>query len=84
MIKQIVAAVAIVCLVAYHLREMHTVRKAVALDILDALRLAELDVKADTVDESTGIMYFSPPKYAKRTAIMDCEQLVYERYRLWE
>lgn len=82
--KFILIVIVFASMVIYHYRTLWVAHKEAALDILDALRLAELEVKPDTMDEKTGIMYFSPPKYAKRLAIMDCEQLVYERYRLWE
>ena len=29
-------------------------------------------------------IYFSPRNYARRLAIIDCETMVYEKYRLWK
>ncbi len=70
-------------LLIYHFYAVHSAKKSTALEILDALHIYERETKPDEITE-TGVLVFSPIKYQRRTAIMDCENLIYEKYRLWE
>jgi len=70
-------------LTAFHFFKIRQIEKETALNILDSLRVMELEVTPDEVQNGDKI-YFSPRKYARRTAIMDAEQLIYEKYRLWQ
>ena len=70
-------------LTAFHFFKIRQIEKETALNILDSLRVMELEVTPDEV-QNGGKIYFSPRKYARRTAIMDAEQLIYEKYRLWQ
>lgn len=70
--------------VCFHYYRIHQAEKHTAMIIFSSLRNMEIEVTADIPDESGDKIYFSPVKYAKRLAIMDCESMVYEKYRLWE
>lgn len=70
-------------LMCYHFYKLSQVRKRTALEIFDVLYIHEREIKPDHTDES-GMQFYSPVKYAKRTAVMDCEDLIYNKYRLWE
>lgn len=70
--------------IGWHYYKVSQVEKNTACEIIDALRGLERQTEPDVKDENTGIMYYSPIKYAKRTTVMDCENLIYEKYRLWE
>lgn len=69
-------------LIIYHFYQIKKIEQKTALDILDSLRIMELEVTPDE-EKNDDKIYLSPRKYARRIAIMDCEQLVYEKYRLW-
>ncbi len=63
---------------------MIQIEKNTALQILDSLISLEYEIKPDISEEDGEKIYFSPRNYARRIAIMDCEQLIYEKYRLWQ
>lgn len=69
-------------LYTFHYLHLKKVEKNTALNILDSLRLMELEIIPDE-EEDGDKMYLSPKKHARKIAIIDCEQLVYEKYRLW-
>ena len=82
--KKFIFAFFLISVVGFHYYKLHQTEKRTALAILDGLRTMELEVTADEVDEAGDKIYFSPRKYARRTAIMDCETFIYEKYRLWK
>lgn len=82
--KILVYFVCFFCFIGWHYYKIAKIQKRTACEILDFLHNYEKEIEPDTTDENTGIMYYSPIKYAKRTTIMDCENLIYEKYRLWE
>ena len=69
-----------------HFLRINQAKKETALQILDSLIILENEVKPDySDDENNGDkIYFSPRNYARKIAIMDCEQIIYEKYRLWQ
>ena len=73
-----------ILLVGYHYYHLHQVEKRTALAILDNLRSMELEVLPDVDQGDEEKIYFSPRNYARRLAIIDCETMVYEKYRLWK
>jgi hypothetical protein len=70
-------------LTGFHFFKINQVEKETALNILDSIRIMELEVTPDEIQNGDKL-YFSPRKYARRTAFMDAEQLIYEKYRLWQ
>lgn len=80
--KLIVVVFVFLSLIAFHYSQLKKVEKNTALNILDSLRLMELEITPDE-ERNDDKIYLSPRKYARRIAIMDCEQLIYEKYRLW-
>lgn len=82
--KILIYFVAFFCFIGWHYYKISQIQKKTACEIIDILYGFEKENEPDTIDENTGIMYYSPIKYAKRTTVMDCEQLIYEKYRLWE
>lgn len=70
-------------LLIYHYIKLKQVEKNTALSILDDIRLMELEVTPDE-EQNDDKIYFSPRKYARRIAFIDAEQLIYEKYRLWQ
>ena len=69
---------------AFHLYKVNQIEKNTALEILDDLISMEREVKPDESNEDDEKIYLSPRKYARRIAIMDCEALVCEKYKLWK
>lgn len=69
-----------------HAIKIEKAKKDTAMHILDALISLENEVKPDYSDDENNNekIYFSPKNYARRIAIMDCEQIIYEKYRLWQ
>lgn len=80
--KKIIFLAMFLSLIIYHFYQIKKIEQKTALDILDSLRIMELEVTPDE-EKNDDKIYLSPRKYARRIAIMDCEQLVYEKYRLW-
>lgn len=80
--KLIVVVFVFLSLIAFHYSQLKKVEKNTALNILDSLRLMELEITPDE-ERNDDKIYLSPRKYARRIAIMDCEQLIYEKYHLW-
>ncbi len=76
----IVVTVAIV----YHHVQLNKAEQRVAVSILDYINAEMVDVSPDIVDEASGISYYSPKRYARKTALMDCEMIIYEKYCLWK
>lgn len=70
-------------MIGYHYYTIHQIKKQTAIDILDTLHEYEKETQPDTLSE-TGVPVFSYIKWSRRSAIMDCEMIVYERYKLWE
>jgi len=82
-LKKILFLIMIIGFIIFHFYETNKIEQRTALSILDLLRSMELEVTPDeTINDDK--IYFSPKKYARRLAIMDCEQLIYEKYRLWQ
>lgn len=81
--KFIIAALFLFCL-GYHFYKIEQAQKNTASFIFHSLRRMELEVTPDVPDENDDMIYLSPSKYSRRKAIMDCETVVYEKYRLWE
>lgn len=69
--------------IIFHFYKIKQIEQSTALEILDSLRVMELEVTPDE-EKNDDKIYLSPRKYARRLAIMDCEQLIYEKYRLWQ
>lgn len=67
----------------YHLYVVRNIKKQTALEIFNTLYEYERETQADVISEA-GIPVFSPIRWSRRTAIMNCEEIVYEKYRLWE
>lgn len=82
--KKFIILILFLFFISFHYYRIHQAEKNTAMTILSSLRSMEIEVTADVADESGDKIYFSPVKYAKRSAIMDCESMVYEKYRLWE
>ena len=81
--KKILFSIAIFCFIIFHFHKIGKIEQRTALNILDLLRTMELEITPDeTINDDK--LYFSEKKYARRLAIMDCEQLIYEKYRLWQ
>lgn len=83
MIRVVTLGVLVFGLISYHFYKLSHIRKRTALEIIDILYIHERETKPDYTDES-GMQFYTPVKYAKRTAVMDCEELIYNKYRLWE
>ena len=83
MIRVVTLGVLVFGLISYHFYKLSHIRKRTALEIIDILYIHERETKPDYTDES-GMQFYTPVKYAKRTAVMDCEELIYNKYKLWE
>ena len=81
--KNIIFCFALISFVIFHIYRVNKTEQKTALEIMDSLRVMELEVVPDEILNGDNI-YFSPRKYARRIAIMDCEQLIYEKYKLWQ
>lgn len=75
------AILLILFLIIFHFYKVEKAKKQTALEILDSLRILELEVKYEQEDNDK--IYLSPKNYARRIAIIDCEELIYEKYKLW-
>lgn len=72
-----------ICMISYHFCKLSYAKKKTAIEIFDMLYIHERETKPDHTDES-GMKFYTPVKYAKRMAIVDCEELIYNKYKLWE
>ena len=82
---RILINIVVVCsAIIYHNVKLQQSDTRVAVQILDLLNNEARDVTPDTVDVETGIQYYSPVKYARKTAFLDCETLIYNHYELWK
>ncbi len=84
MMKTLMIITVVVVAVIYHNVKLQQMETRAAVRILDLINNESKDVTPDIVDNETGIQYYSNVKYARKPALMDCEQLIYERYQLWK
>ena len=81
--KILMMIVVVTTAIVYHNVRLQQMEERAAVRILDMLNNEAKDVTPDTVDPDTGVQYYSPVKYARKLAFMDCEELIYNHYQLW-